>query len=222
MFRVVSTSVIAACLAIAQTPPESNVLQRALSFHQAGDYNGAIDAYQQYLQAHPDAPPEVRSNLGAALAHQGRFEEAIEQYNTALKAQPENSKLRLNLALAYVKSSQTRNAIDELSQVHAADPADEQASLLLAMCYQRLGEYRKVVEVLDPVAAAHPNDLGVAYLLGTALIRDNQVERGQRLVDQILRNGDSAEARLLLGTAKLQSRDFSGARDDLSRAVEIG
>ena len=50
--------------------------------------------------------------------------------------------------------------------------------------------------------------MAVAYLLGTALIRDNQVERGQHIVDRILSLGDSAEARLLIGTTKMMARDY--------------
>src|SRR2546426_7028141 len=33
-----------------------------------------------------------------------------------------------------------------------------------------------------------------------ALVRDGQSDKGQVLIDRILKNGDSAEARLLLGT----------------------
>jgi hypothetical protein len=46
--------------------------------------------------------------------------------------------------------------------------------------------------------------------LGTALIRDNQPARGQLLVDRILRDGESAEARLLLGTTKMNAQEFPG------------
>ena len=46
--------------------------------------------------------------------------------------------------------------------------------------------------------------------LGTALIREKRVEEGQVLVDRILRNGDSAEAHLMLGTAKMGASGFCG------------
>src|SRR5437773_7248730 len=58
-------------------------------------------------------------------------------------------------------------------------------------------------------------------MLGTALVRDGQDEKGQVLVDRILKNGDSAEARLLLGTTKLMVNDFAGALVDLEKAVEL-
>src|SRR2546426_4881790 len=54
-----------------------------------------------------------------------------------------------------------------------------------------------------------------------ALVRDGQADKGQILIDRILKNGDSAEARLLLGTTKLMVSDFSGALVDLQKAVEL-
>ena len=103
--------------------------------------------------------------------------------------------------------------------MHAGQPEDLQTTLLLSMCQMRLGKYQTVIELLEPVANRNPNDMAVGYLLGMALIRGDQPDRGQVYVDRILRNGDSAEARLLMGTAKLANRDFSGARDDLTQAL---
>jgi tetratricopeptide (TPR) repeat protein len=92
---------------------------------------------------------------------------------------------------------------------------------LLADCDLRLGDYKKAIALLDPWEKEMPNDLGLSYLLGTALIRDQQTERGSQVIDRILRHGDSAEARLLLGTAKLNAHDIPGAREDFEKAIEL-
>jgi len=91
-------------------------------------------------------------------------------------------------------------------------PHNRQVSLLLANCHVQMGDYKKAVELLDPWERETPDDLTLNYLLGTALIRDNQTARGSQVIDRILRNGDSAEARLLLGPTKLNAKDFAGAR----------
>ena len=85
------------------------------------------------------------------------------------------------------------------------------AALLLADCDLRMGENRKVIELLGPREAAHPDDRAMIYVLGTALIRDNQTERGQKLIDRILRNGESAEAHVMLGTASMMGQDYKNA-----------
>ena len=69
------------------------------------------------------------------------------------------------------------DAVRELTKVHAEDPANSQATLLLADCYLRMGQNKDVIRVLEPEERKHPDDLAIAYLLGTAYIRDKQVER---------------------------------------------
>ena len=196
------------------------ILKQAIALHQAGDMDGAIRAYQQYLARQPDSPMAL-SNLGAAYARVGRYEEAIAQYRHALKQQPGNTPVELNLALAYYKTGQAEQAAAILETVHKAAPDQLQPVLLLADCWLAMGKNKSVVELLSPLAEQQPDDLAIAYALGTALVRDNQFLRGQVLIERVLRNGDSAEARLLMGTTKLSMRDYAGALIDLSKAAEL-
>ena len=92
---------------------------------------------------------------------------------------------------------------------------------MLADCWLRQGENAKVIGLLGPLDKQNQGDLAIAYLLGTALLLDKQIERGQQIIDRILRNGDSAEARLLLGMAKLEALEYPGAIADLTKAVEL-
>src|SRR5437588_6749490 len=178
-------------LASAQDTPEK-LLQRAICEHQAGDKASAIRDYRAYLKLRPDAV-DARSNLGAALAGSGDYTEAISEYQEALKLSPKNPRIWLNLSLAFYKSGQISKAAAELERIHSTQPDNKQVVLLLADCWLRMGEDAKVIALLDK---QDEKDLAVAYMLGTALIRSKQVERGQQMIDRILRNGDSAEARL--------------------------
>ena len=219
MLRLVFTLVFAGCL-LAQTPqPADDLLKQAVELHQAGKLDEAIADYRRVLEIYPDMP-QVRSNLGAALAGSGHYSDAIVEYNRALAKQP-NPHVRLNLALAYYKTSQLPKAVDTLLRVRQEQPENSQAVMLLADCYLRLGQNKDVISLLTPLQQANSPDLGITYMLGTALIRDGQVSRGQLIIDPILKNGDSAEARLLMGTTKLMVNDFVGAVSDLRKAVEL-
>lgn len=191
-----------------------------MALQQAGDLDGAIRAYREFLKLEPEQGL-VHSNLGAVLARAGRYEEAVAEYRDALRFSPGNPSVSLNLALAYYKMGRIAQAAERLAAVHLAQPENTQATELLADCYLQLGKNKRVVELLQPVAAKSPESLDVAYLLGTALIRDNRVAEGQVLVDRILRVGDSAEARLLMGMTKMAALDFAGARGDLEKAVAL-
>ena len=195
-------------------------LGKALAAHKAGDMDAAIREYRAYLKLKPSSI-EARSNLGAALARQGQFEAAVGEYRQALKLAPSNPGISYNLALAYYKTGDLTAASKELSTLRALVGDQPQVTLLLADTYLQLGQNAKVIQLLEPAAAAAPDDLGIAYLLGSALAREKRIEEGQKYLDKILRNGDSAEARLLIGTAKIAAADFAGALAEFQKAAAI-
>jgi len=188
--------------------------------HASGDLEGADREYRLYLKQNPENI-EARSNLGAVLARLGRYEEAISEYKDALRRAPKNPGVRFNLGLALYKAERFKEATQEFSLAHASSSGNKQVLLLLGDCYLRQGENRRVIDLLNSVYESDGSDMAVAYLLGTALIRDGQVERGQKIVDRILSLGDSAEARLLIGTTKMMARDYSGALLDIAKAAEL-
>ncbi|MEJ2007719.1 MAG: tetratricopeptide repeat protein [Acidobacteriota bacterium] len=196
------------------------MLVQAIQLHQAGKYDEAIRDYRRYLASDPDSFV-ARANLGAALAHQGRYAEAIKEYQEALRLRPGNPEVKMNLALAHYKSMQLDEAARELQPLHAAEPSNLQIGLLLGDCYFRLGEYKRVVQVLEPLEATQPRQRALDYLLGMALISDGQIAKGEVLVNKILRNGDSPEAHLMLGEARLAIHDLPGAMSELSQAIKL-
>jgi len=217
--KIILSVLITATLLLAQSSDEQ-LLREAITDHQSGKIEAAIPLYEKYLAAHPDTLIAL-SNLGAAYAKAGRYADAVTQYKRALKLQAGNLPVEMNLAIAYYKIGEADQAAPILEKIHQAAPDELQPTMLLADCWLAQGKEKQVVELLDPIAKQRSEDLAIAYMLGTALVRDRQVERGQIIIDKILRNGDSAEARLLIGTTKLNASDFSGARDDLAKAVEI-
>ena len=219
MFRL-AVLVIGACVLRGQTSQSpQELLKQAIASHQAGKLDEAIRDYRAFLDMYPGVV-QVRSNLGAALAAQGQYQEAIFEYKRALRIAPD-PQVSLNLARAYYKAAQFPSAIEQLQIVRKSMPADLQTVQLLADCYLRTGEYKKVIELLEPQRHADPNDSAIAYMLGTALVRDGQAAEGQLIINQNHKAGDSAEGRLLIGTTKLGVNEFAGARVDLQRAVEL-
>lgn len=201
-----------------QTPQE--LVQDAIEKQRTGDLQGAVTEYQEFLKMYPDATA-IHSNLGAALAGLGRFEEAIPEYKIALKQSPGLESARLNLGLVYYKMGRISEAATEFEKVRTKSPTNSQATLLLGDCYLRMGREKDVIRILAPEEKKHPDDLAVAYMLGTAYIRDKQLEQGEILIDRILRNGDSAEAHLLLGMARFQALEYPAAIADLTKAAEM-
>jgi len=211
----------AAAVARSQTSDDAvAIVQHAYQLQQQGDYAAAADAYRAFLKLRPDEAG-AHSNLGAVLVRLGRYDDAIAEYQAAEHLLPGDPRIGLNLALAYEKSGHLGEAASKLESVHAAAPQEKQVTLVLADCSLQMGENDRVIDLLQPLERDDPADPAIAYMLGTALIRTGRMDDGQILLDRILRNGDSPEARFLLGTRFYESGDYPAAVKEFAGAVEL-
>ncbi len=177
-----------ASLAFAQAQSPEQLFRDAVAAQQRGDDATAIRKYQELLKIRPDVV-EAHANLGATLARQGRFDEAIQHYRAALAKAEGNPALRLNLALVYYKKGDLPEAVKQLESL----PANARIATLLGDCYARLGHDEQAVAILKPVEAAQPDDLDVAWILGAALIRSGHRREGLERVERVAKSGNSAE-----------------------------
>ena len=205
---------------LAQESSPEDALRHAMELQQAGNLEEAVQGYRQFLAARPKEAA-VQANLGVLLAHLGRFGEAIQEYKKAVALDPKNADIARNLGLAYYKSGRIEDAAREFSRSRELEPDNLQTTLLLADCRLRMGQNKEVIALLKPIEPQNLDDSAIAYLLGTALIRDGQLQAGQERVDKILRKGDSAEARLMLGTQMFAAGDFPSAVKQLAGAAEL-
>src|SRR6478609_8362421 len=138
MYRAAAVFLVVGCaLAQAHQSPQ-DLLKEAVAAQQSGNFDQAVRNYQLILAKYP-AIPEIRSNLGAALAGQGRYAEAIAEYKQALRLKPD-PQVGLNLALAYYKVADLNDAVVTLKQVRKELPGNVQVLTVLSDCYLRLGE----------------------------------------------------------------------------------
>jgi tetratricopeptide (TPR) repeat protein len=196
------------------------LVSRAYQLQQSGDYAGAAEAYRAFLKLRPDEVG-AHSNLGVVLTKLGRYNEAIGEYEAAEKLLPGDPRIGVNLALAYEKSGRLTEATKKLEALHAAAPQEQQITMLLADAHLQAGENGPVVELLQPLEQQTPDDLAIAYLLGTALLRQQRIGEGQVLLDRILKNGDTAEARFLLGMQMYESGDYPASVKQFAAAAEV-
>ncbi len=206
--------------ALAQDADPEQLFREAAEAQQHGDNALAVEKYQALIKLRPDSVA-AHANLGAALTQLRRFDEAIAEYERALAGAPDQVQIRANLALAYYKAGRIDRAAAEFERLHGLAPEEKRFTLLLADCWLQQGENRKVIALLEPLDAQNRDDLTFSYLYGTALMREDRTERGQEVMDRILRNGDSAQARILMASARMKMQDWKGAKADLERAIEI-
>lgn len=192
----------------------------AAALQKAGHFEAAAGEYRRFLDAHP-VNVEARSNLGVVLMQLGRYEEAIAAYRTALSIAPSSNPVRLNLGLAFYKSDRLADAAATFSQVLEAQPDNLQARYLAADCHLRLDRPAEAIALLAPLEPSRTDDPALSYLLGMAYLSNKQTAKGQLLIDRILRQGDSAQAHVMMGVAKRGTGDLQGAAEDLKQALAL-
>jgi tetratricopeptide (TPR) repeat protein len=205
--------------ASADTVSPESLYKEAGAAYDRRDFVQAIHLYEQLVQMRPDSV-EARTDFGVALAHVGRYVDAVTQYHEALQHDPKNPVVRLNLALAWYKQAEFVKAADELAGLRKDHPEGQQSLYLLADCYLRLGENREAISLLQPAYDANPDDRAVDYALGTALIRDGQVEKGGVVIDRIMNSGDTGVVNLLIGAAQLAGGDPKTAVATIRKALD--
>jgi tetratricopeptide (TPR) repeat protein len=203
------------------------IAAHAALLQQQGRLEEAAAEYRRFLELAPRSW-EARSNLGVLCAQLGQFDKAVEEYRqalalqpAALAGQPPSLAVRYNLALALYKAARIGDAAVELEALLKTRPDHPTAPLLLADCRLQLGDWQRVIALLDPLLERDPENQAILYMIGTALMRDRQHERGQRVLDRILRRGDSGEAHLVLAIASREASDDLAAEKELRRALEL-
>ena len=143
--RMSALRLLALVFAIGIGARYSALYRQGVDLQHNGDLAGAAEAYRKSL-AIDASNVAALSNLGAALAGLGRYDEAISEYLKAIDRAPDQFRpvLRRNLALAYYKSGRLREAAPIMVGLHEAEPASHEAALLAADCLLQLGEPAKL------------------------------------------------------------------------------
>src|SRR5258708_12237500 len=103
MGRLFLTALFLVGALFAQEPQPEDLLRHAVELQQAGNLEGAVEGYPDFLALRPNEVA-AHSNLGVLLSRLSRYDEAIPTYKKTLHLDPQNPTLVLNLALSYSHS----------------------------------------------------------------------------------------------------------------------
>src|SRR5437867_3236542 len=193
---------------------------RGVELQHRGDLEHARLAYEAALQLIPRRT-DALSNLGVVLVKLGFYQQAISRYQEALAIDPSEHGIRLNLGLAYYQTDQYQQALSQFEAVLQAQPDNMQARFLLGVCLFEAGRMKEAVAELEGVYAARPEEVSVAYALANAYLQNEQIEKGQKLVDRVFRELNSSESSLIIGSFSLARNELRAAVEELKQAVRL-
>lgn len=166
---------------------------------------------------------EARHQAGNACLRQGRFQQAAEHYQAALKLDPSYAPAAYGLGLVYLEQNKLKEAVRWFTKAVELDPKFADAEYNLAKAYDGLGQldeaerhYRRAYE-LSPQAADVLNDLGVL-----AAKRGNTAQAADYFRKALQLDPNRPEVLGNLGVALEQLGQPTAAAECYTRALERG
>jgi tetratricopeptide (TPR) repeat protein len=205
---------------LGQQTGSGDLLSNAISAQQRGDFPTAIQEYRKFLKLHPD-DVEARVNMGAALVHEGQFDEGIAMYKSVLPSLKEKTPVLMNLALAYYKKGDFENANRQFLDLHQAHPTDIRFAILAGDTALHLGKAADAVALLEPLETTHAQNYDFEYVLGSAMIQTGRRRDGVARIEKTAQATNTADTYMLAGATWLDLNEFAHACADLDAAIRL-
>jgi len=136
-------------------------------YFEAGNYEKAIDAYNNYLKLKPRHVKTIY-NRGRCYQELGQFEKAMDDFNTVLKLDGNNENALLSIGQEMYRREDFKSTIFYSEQVLEKDPNNSMAYYLMGRANHRQGNTRTALNNYN-TAINISKDFGEAYLYRGAL-----------------------------------------------------
>ncbi|EME50157.1 hypothetical protein DOTSEDRAFT_68876 [Dothistroma septosporum NZE10] len=159
-----------------QADPEALVL-RGRALYAQGENDKAIQHFRQAISCDPDYKDAVKylrmvqkldkmKEEGNAHFKSGRYQRAIDVYNTALEVDPTNkgtnSKILNNRAMCWTRLKQYSKAMEDCDKAIQLDPTYTKARKTRAKALGESGDWEEAVRAYKNIAEQNPEEPGIA------------------------------------------------------------
>lgn len=165
---------------------------------------------------------ETLCKEGRHLFRQGKYAEAIQVFNQALQADPDQADVHDAIATAYFVVKDYDKAVEHFTRVTQLQPKDAKAYINLGAVYNRKEEFQKAADILkkamsrDGKAVEAYYNLGIAYRgLKQPAMAINSYKEAIKINPQML------DAMQNLGNTYLEMNNPKAAIEQYKRALDI-
>ncbi len=163
---------------------------------------------------------EQHFEVGLELHQQGRFEEAIQDYDEAIRLDPQRIEAYNNRGRAYLNLDQAQKAIEDFDQVLRLDPQLAEAYYNRGLAHDRLGQNEKAKADFDQAIALDPEL--ERSIVGKLFHKGENLKKAIEILDEVIRlNPGFADDHLTRGNMYLFLGKPQPALEDFDEAIGL-
>ena len=182
------------------------------------------DALQTIAQLDQISSQDYRTQtgIGVLLARYRLYDDAIQHFTAALRANADSDDVTFDLANAYFRKGLYPEALEIAEKVSASGQQDDSYLALLGDIYAHLGQAAKSKEIFASAIGRNPDNDQYYLSLMLVQLRSNDVEAAEQTLNKGLARVP-ASGKLLwgLGLISVLRGNTAEARERLERAVEL-
>jgi tetratricopeptide (TPR) repeat protein len=187
--------------------------------------NRAAEAATLLQDASKNYPgsPELAKARGEVALRSGKLEEALGQFEAALKKAPDDLSTRFFIGQTLMKMRKFDQAVAVLDAVQKIDPEYPGLSLERGLYYEETGQSEEALRMYESALKKAPNDVDLKLRIASTQVAAGAAKQAEPLLKEVIRErGNSAEANHFLGRAMLLSgSNLNEAMRHLRRAIEL-
>lgn len=150
--------------------------KRAISLSVQGDAAGAIEEYNKYLKKYPD-DHMAYFDRGQNYAKLGQFDSAINDYNEAIRRQPNtDNSYRFSRANAFLAKGDYNNVVADFTTLIEEEPNNFSIYYRRGIAYQRASRFDLARADFEKFLSHEANNKHAAKALNCAKLNSNEGE----------------------------------------------
>lgn len=139
--------------------------------------------------------------VGVVELHRQNYPAAIQAFQIALRAEPDDQSLWLRLGESYGKAGRLAAAVKALGRASALDSGDWGCSYLIGDIERRMGHFQNAINIFKSILDSHPSEVGVLFSLSQTHLDLGQMESSSGFP---LRSEDSITAAIQIALAMIK------------------